>query len=144
MFVKIIHIYRNMHIIWSLDAPTTLPTITQTPNGSIHEGNKVTLTCGIQGGNPLAAITWSCDGSTQITPTGSPSLSEATSSVELVTTKDNNGQICTCTGKHILWTKDKAQQHTLSVYCKYRLCCEFESRSWRGVLDTTLCDKVCQ
>ena len=22
-------------------------------------------------------------------------------------------------------------------------CCEFESRSWRGVLDTTLCDKVC-
>jgi hypothetical protein len=23
-------------------------------------------------------------------------------------------------------------------------CCEFESRSWRGVLDTTLCDKVCQ
>ena len=22
--------------------------------------------------------------------------------------------------------------------------CEFESRSWRGVLDTTLCDKVCQ
>ena len=22
--------------------------------------------------------------------------------------------------------------------------CEFESRAWRGVLDTTLCDKVCQ
>jgi len=22
--------------------------------------------------------------------------------------------------------------------------CEFEARSWRGVLDTTLCDKVCQ
>ena len=22
-------------------------------------------------------------------------------------------------------------------------CCEFESRSWRGVLDTTLCDKFC-
>ena len=22
--------------------------------------------------------------------------------------------------------------------------CEFESRSWRGVLDTALCDKVCQ
>jgi hypothetical protein len=22
--------------------------------------------------------------------------------------------------------------------------CEFESRSWRGVFDTTLCDKVCQ
>ena len=22
--------------------------------------------------------------------------------------------------------------------------CEFESHSWQGVLDTTLCDKVCQ
>ena len=22
--------------------------------------------------------------------------------------------------------------------------CEFKSHSWRGVLDTTLCDKVCQ
>jgi len=24
------------------------------------------------------------------------------------------------------------------------LICEFKPRSWRGVLDTTLCDKVCQ
>ena len=129
MFVKIMHIYSNMNLIWSLDAPTTLPTITQAPNGTIHEDNKVILTCAIRGGNPLAAITWSCDGTTQITPTGTPSLSEATSSVELVTTKDNNGQICICTGKHILWTKDKAQQHTLSVYCKHILRCEFKSRS---------------
>ena len=81
VFVKIMHIYRNMNLILSLDAPSTLPTITQTPHGPIHEGSKVTLTCVIQGGSPLAAITWSCDGATQITPTGSPSLSEATSSV---------------------------------------------------------------
>jgi len=25
-----------------------------------------------------------------------------------------------------------------------QLSCEFESRWWRSVLDTTLCDKVCQ
>ena len=30
---------------------------------------------------------------------------------------------------------------TLSLISYKR--CEFESRSWRGVLDTTLCDKVC-
>jgi hypothetical protein len=29
-----------------------------------------------------------------------------------------------------------------SIY--YLWNCEFESRSWRGVLDTTSCDKVCQ
>jgi hypothetical protein len=50
---------------------------------------------------------------THVNVTLLPSLIEATSSVELATSKDNNGQICTCTGKHILWTKDKAQQHTL-------------------------------
>jgi hypothetical protein len=30
----------------------------------------------------------------------------------------------------------------ISAYHHYS--CEFESRSWRGVLDTTLCNKVCQ
>ena len=30
----------------------------------------------------------------------------------------------------------------ISVYHHYS--CEFESYPWRGVLDTTLCDKVCQ
>jgi hypothetical protein len=29
----------------------------------------------------------------------------------------------------------------ISAYHHYR--CEFEPRSWRGVLDATLCDKVC-
>ena len=32
--------------------------------------------------------------------------------------------------------------YVISVYHHY--LCEFESRYWRGVLDTTLCDKVCQ
>jgi hypothetical protein len=32
--------------------------------------------------------------------------------------------------------------YTISAY--HHLSCEFEPRSWRGVLDTTLCDKVCQ
>ena len=32
--------------------------------------------------------------------------------------------------------------YEISVY--HHKCCEFEFHSWRGVLDTTLCDKVCQ
>jgi len=31
--------------------------------------------------------------------------------------------------------------YAISAYHHQR--CEFESRSWRGLLDTTLCDKVC-
>ena len=102
-----------------LDLPTTSPTITLTPVGPIIEGNKVTVTCTIEGGNPVATITWSCDGATQITQTGSPSTVDAISSVELVTSKSNNGHICACTGRHILWTNDKTQQHIITVYCKY-------------------------
>ena len=33
---------------------------------------------------------------------------------------------------------------TYAISAYHHLSCEFESRSWRGVLDTTLCDKVCQ
>jgi hypothetical protein len=79
--------------------------ISQTPVGPIIEGNKITLTCIIQGGNPVATITWSCERATQITPTGSPSTVDAISSIELVTSKNNNGQTCKCTGRHLLWTK---------------------------------------
>jgi hypothetical protein len=32
--------------------------------------------------------------------------------------------------------------YTISAY--HHESCEFEFRSWRGVLDTTVCDKVCQ
>ena len=102
-----------------LDQPTASPKITQTPVGPIIEGNNVTLTCTIQGGNPIATITWSCEGATQITPKGSPSTEDAISSVELVTSTEKNGQICTCTGRHIFWTNNKTQQHTITVYCKY-------------------------
>ena len=92
-------------------------TITQIPTGPIIEANQVTLTCTIQGGNPVATIMWSCDGAIKIAPTGSPSTEDVISGVELVASKNNNGQICTCTGRHILWTNNKMLQHTITVYC---------------------------
>ena len=33
---------------------------------------------------------------------------------------------------------------TCEIRAYHHLSCEFESSSWRGVLDKTLCDKVCQ
>jgi hypothetical protein len=33
---------------------------------------------------------------------------------------------------------------TFAIGAYYQYSCEFESHSWWGVLDTTLCDKVCQ
>ena len=33
---------------------------------------------------------------------------------------------------------------TCAIGAYHHLSCEFKSFSWRGVLDPTLCDKVCQ
>jgi hypothetical protein len=33
---------------------------------------------------------------------------------------------------------------TYAINAYHHQSCEFEPHSWRGVLDTTLCDKVCQ
>ena len=33
---------------------------------------------------------------------------------------------------------------TCAISAYYHESCDFEPRSWRGVLDRTLCDKVCQ
>ena len=33
---------------------------------------------------------------------------------------------------------------TYAIIAYHHLSCEFEPHSWRGVLDNTLCDKVCQ
>ena len=33
---------------------------------------------------------------------------------------------------------------TYAINAYHHYSCEFESRSWRGLLDITLCDKVCQ
>jgi hypothetical protein len=34
--------------------------------------------------------------------------------------------------------------NTYAIVAYHHLSCEFEPHSWRGVLDKTLCDKVCQ
>jgi len=33
---------------------------------------------------------------------------------------------------------------TCAISAYHHYSCEFESHSWQGVLNTTLCDKVCQ
>ena len=37
----------------------------------------------------------------------------------------------------------RGRHDTRAISAYHHLSCEFEPRSWRGVYDTTLCDKVC-
>ena len=51
----------------------------------------------------------------------------------------------TNTSKGSSWSHGSWIYNYLCNQCSSPLCsCEFKSRSWQGVLDTTLCDKVCQ
>ena len=45
-------------------------------------------------------------------------------------------------GGHDLMVVGFTTTCVISAY--HLLSCEFEPSSWRGVLDTTLCDKVCK
>ena len=95
-----------------------MPSIIPTPSGPINESSTVILTCDITGGNPLATITWTCEGSSSITPTGSPPTNATTSSVQLKVNGNDNGKVCICIGHHAVWTPDKTTGHTLDVRCK--------------------------
>jgi len=50
---------------------------------------------------------------------------------------------------HVTWGPSRSWPYGSWIYnCAistyHHKSCEFESRSWWGVLETTLCDKVCQ
>ena len=90
----------------------------QTPSGPINESSTVILTCDITGGNPLVTITWTCEGSSLINPTGSPPTNTATSSVQVTVNSNDSGRMCTCIGHHPVWTTDQITSHTLDVRCK--------------------------
>ena len=100
------------------DEPTSTPSIIQTPLGPINDGSSVILICDIKGGNPLATITWTCEGASLINPTGSPPTNTMTSSVQLTVNSNANDRMCTCIGHHPLWTTDQNTGHTLDVRCK--------------------------
>ena len=50
--------------------------------------------------------------------------------------------MCSVTGPSWSWSYGSWIYNYLCNQCLSSLSCEFKPRSWRGVLDTTLCDKV--
>ncbi|XP_071172166.1 nephrin-like [Mytilus edulis] len=95
--------------------PDKLPSINQTPMGSINEGTHVYLTCEVQGGKPLAIIEWQCKGSSPNISTVIQSVDKTISSVELTVTKYQNGEMCTCYGFHPTWNQNKSTSIPLDV-----------------------------
>ncbi|KAJ8316075.1 hypothetical protein KUTeg_006089 [Tegillarca granosa] len=77
-------------------------------------GNKVVLTCTVNGGIPLATLTWTCKGE----PVQGTALGTSTHTVTI--DSSYNGQRCSCTASHPTWTVNKdVQSQTIVVHCKF-------------------------
>lgn len=85
-----------------------------------YPGDRITLTCSVTGGNPLATLTWTCKG------VPAQTYNENFTTLNLVINRymftidsSYNGQICTCTASHQLWVDDRVvHSQPFIVYCE--------------------------
>ena len=103
-----------------LDSPTGSPEIRDvTPSGwTQYEGDTFSMTCYMEGGNPLATLTWEdCHNLSSNTGT---SGNTAWNRVSGKVTKDLNGRWCRCRASHTTWNGQRKTVLTgvFNVYCK--------------------------
>ena len=78
------------------------------------------MTCDIEGGSPLANLSWDCPGLDS--QTGSDS-NKTWSTVNGTVRRSLNNQRCVCTAQHYAWLPEASQKKTkqtpvFTVYCK--------------------------
>ncbi|VDI02991.1 Hypothetical predicted protein [Mytilus galloprovincialis] len=101
-----VHIMLNVYF-----PPTEFPVIKQIPDGPVLTGSLVSLMCTLNGGNPLATLTWNCTG----TISTNSSHTTAISSIEFPATKLNHGMVCTCSAFHNTDGYMQTVHHTLNI-----------------------------
>ena len=103
-----------------LDSPTGSPGIIDViPSGwSQYEGDTLSMTCYMKGGNPRANLTWE-DCPNLVSNTVSNSTA-AWNRVSGKVTKDLNGRRCRCTASHRTWNSQTRTDETevFTVYCR--------------------------
>ncbi|CAG2201042.1 unnamed protein product [Mytilus edulis] len=100
------------HLLDVIFPPDVYPTVRQATPGPIDTGTAVTLICSVPGGNPLATLTWDCQGITSNTSTET----EAVLEIEFTVDKNYNGRICSCSATHPIVTYRPTSQISLVVY----------------------------
>ncbi|XP_062618358.1 synaptogenesis protein syg-2-like [Saccostrea cucullata] len=96
--------------------PSTDPLITASPEGlQYNNGTRVTLTCQLPGGNPVATLSWRCK-NTVMTGTNQSNSTTAVSVLSLVMDSSYNNQQCTCTANHSLLSRPKSRSVSLTVF----------------------------
>ncbi|CAC5419512.1 unnamed protein product [Mytilus coruscus] len=76
--------------------PDDSPTITQVPEGNIDTGDLVLLNCTLNGGNPVATLSWNCSGNTHVTISGNTVVN----TIEFNVNRSYHHTVCTCLASH--------------------------------------------
>ncbi|KAJ8316070.1 hypothetical protein KUTeg_006084 [Tegillarca granosa] len=98
------------------DPPTADPVISGYSGTTAYVGNTFTLTCTLDGGKPLANLTWNCKG-INVHGVNANTQTSAISRYTVTIDTSYNGQTCTCTASHLLWSKNKqVQSHPFVVH----------------------------
>ena len=90
-----------------------------TPSGyTLYEGDTLSMTCYMEGGNPLATLTW--EDCPNLSPNTGTNSTTAWNRVSGRVTKDLNGRRCRCIASHITWNSQTKTVLTgvFTVYCK--------------------------
>ncbi|KAJ8316281.1 hypothetical protein KUTeg_006295, partial [Tegillarca granosa] len=96
-------------IIISKAPPTGDPVITGYDGLTRFLGNRVVLSCTVNGGIPLATLSWTCKG----TPVPGTALGTSTHTVTIDTSYYR--ERCSCTASHPTWTVNKEVQSQMFV-----------------------------
>ena len=80
----------------------------------------ILLECRVNGGHPLANVTWSCN-ERNITTTYVTEETFVVGKTNMTVYKEDNDRECTCTADHFLWKEPPSitRKKKLNVYCKY-------------------------
>lgn len=83
-----------------LDAPLSMPTIVPSSPGVPYlRGTNVTITCRLRGGNPLATLSFKCNGKS-LKESNQTNTTTAISALDFVIDVTFNNKTCICIGTH--------------------------------------------
>lgn len=97
-------------------SPTSDPVVTGYSSTILYTGNTTKLSCTVQGGTPLATLSWTCKGSS-VTGVDKSTTETAINEVTVNINSSYNRQMCVCKAEHLSWTTDKtAESQQFVVY----------------------------
>jgi len=95
-----------MFFFFTIDGPDNHPLVYSNVTDQFNEGMAVGLTCELAGGNPIATLTWTCNGK-PVTAVDTSVEDTARLELGIVVDKSYYRNELMCTATHPAWREDK-------------------------------------